>query len=167
MQTVITLCDLCGDGSTRGEPVVIALGDGATPRVVDLCAHHGEDLLGTLRTVLAEHGRRLAGVTGAPAPPRSGDTYPCIVCGFASVSTSALALHLRGQHDLSGVADVYGQAPRCFVCAEGFDSARSLARHPRLHGEQGAHGLYRAALAAGDPHDLIAKRRAELGTALG
>lgn len=162
-QVIVTLCDLCDDGA-RGEPMVVTLGEKGPTRIVDMCDAHREALIEPLRVVLADHGRRLPDV--GRMTPVAADSFPCIVCAYEGPTASATSQHYKVRHDLRSVAAVYGSSHQCYVCAGSFETAQGLATHAtKAHDEEGAHGLYRLALASGDPHDLIAKRRAELGVA--
>lgn len=180
MQQIITLCDVCGEnGAKPATPVVVALG--AKPRaqvVVDLCDEHERVLIEPVRALLDQYGRKI--VDGSPASSASstsqkraaaenddkGRPFPCIFCERPMKTRSGLTFHLDEAHGFTSPAEAYGGA-RCPLCAQNFATATGLGAHAKSHGElgrDGTHGLYRAALEGGDPHAIIAKRLAEVGS---
>lgn len=197
-QLVITLCDLCAaepeDGDApprphlsaadrRGDPVVVAIGEGAAPVVLDLCPDHAARLVGPLQSALAEHGRRLpppdvvakAKAKGPRGPykPRAvdGPGFTCLVCGHRTASPAGTSQHLRAAHDLDATG-AYGDGPAvCPLCDATSDHVHGIATHAvaahDLPGDGATHRVWSAAIDQGDPTGAVAKRRAELGVTYG
>jgi hypothetical protein len=163
-------CDACQDegvdapGTQRG-PLF--------GRTIDLCDGHWDTMAKALAELVDRVGvpvpvgetpvrkRRKGPVTAAQpeVAPTLTDGVPCPLCGFPREDTKALGNHLRGKHGLN-VVDVYGMT--CALCGDPFDSGQAIGLHvTRGHGVSGGMAAaFAQAEAAGDPHGVVAARRA-------
>lgn len=178
MQKIITLCDMCAEGSEKAaQPVIVALGIKGRREVVDLCTDHYDVVMGPVVALFTEHGRNLpedipekaekkstSGKNSA-TPLDDGTWLACIFCGNRSANSDAMTKHLRNVHEFANMEAAYGSFD-CPLCQSQFANSTGLGAHAKSHETYrggGIHGLYLCSLEQGDPHKIIAKRRADLG----
>jgi hypothetical protein len=168
-QKIVTLCDAhqANDEEAAGTPWEVTLrGPGLTKGAtweIDLCEQDGKTLT-DLAVMLDAVGRRTAGKAPAtaartttgprahtartgtprghevPTNPDGSATCPVPGCGKVPSSRSALASHLRSNHDNMTLAEAYGwpMPYECPECGKRSDRPQGLAAHRRqAHGVAG------------------------------
>lgn len=183
VQQIITLCDVCAeandDGAVAAQTHLVAVAGGAWS--LDLCPAHYEMLVEPLADVAERLGEVVKGEAKAKAfKPRTKTerrggggnrplSEPCMICGAVFGMASSLTSHYQNVHDINGFREAYGLT--CPLCLHEGGGPSALGRHVRdahpevqaAEGGSGAPEVFRYASEHGDPHDLVAKRLAELG----
>lgn len=168
--TVAAWCDGCAaeDGDSRersdGE-VTVALGIGNRPdpaRVLDLCKRHREVLIEPLARLLGEYGAAPVadvdvGERRKGQQPANGRDIYCLWCPADYASMSGYRGHLRAAHGIrdTSLGTVYGD-----LCPLDGRKAKSLAMHAHLAHACNITEVFRLAESEGDPHLIVARRRA-------
>lgn len=159
-------CDVClADGQHEaGEPYEGLTLDGK-PRVLDLCERDRKTYVAPLAELLESLGRkpeeeprakRAYTRRAAPAAAPDLEGVECLICGHRSPNGSALGAHLSQRHDLK-VTEMFGGT--CPVCGEVKGGTHVKVVHGLTDGMAGA---FAWAEAHGDPHGVVAERRAAL-----
>lgn len=182
VQQIVTLCDVCYDeGKTEaGQSHLVAVAGGAWS--LELCEAHRVALIDPLADVAERLGQVVKGEAKAKAfkpkaERRSGGggggnrplSEPCMICGAVFGMASSLTSHYQNVHSINGFREAYGLT--CPLCLHEGGGPSALGRHVRdahpevlaAEGGSGAPEVFRYASEHGDPHDLVAKRLAELG----
>lgn len=185
-QLIITRCDLCDADTPNSDAAATPHSftvDGGPVTVVDLCDEHTADVVSPLLGLLSEFGRKPnpEPTTTAPAKggkgkgkgqvaPRPTDLQlRCLLCTFTGRSASTIDRHVKSAHGYAPPSRMYGD-PVCPLCGVACESATGVSvhlgkspAHPELPPATGLHYAWTLAMNTGDPHGVVAKRRAELG----
>jgi hypothetical protein len=175
-------CDRHLDLDERVEAQTYQVGLDGVWRDVDLCKECYADTLQAVTVLLDQHGRtseqttkpvnQSVGQRSLPLlleqerrgkrqgrKPSRERGWPCLFCGLAYGSTSGLQAHLRAHHGFKTVGEAVGT--RCPLCGMEYVS---LSNHfVRTHADEGlttAMQYFALANESGDPHGVIAERRA-------
>lgn len=168
---IVRWCDahLETEEHVPGSPVELTIGKRSG--TIDLCDDHGKALVGPLLDMLAPSPKALpksvtaSGVRAGRPPGPDSHTLPvgasCPLCEYVvgGITPSGASLHLRTYHDTTMTMVMGPDCPLCDFVATG----TGMGNHAtKTHDLPSVWDLWFAAVAAGDPVGVIARRRAAL-----